>query len=69
LKDFRIGGRDLSEFEFELSRIKTKPVKFLRPKSEPIFCLRFFRAASFNSCAASRLLLESLTGVDVGGAG
>jgi hypothetical protein len=71
-----LGTRDLediSQLEFELSKIKKKPAydkaKFLWPTSvtDPSFCLHFIRAADSNPREAARLLLESLPRVDIVG--
>jgi hypothetical protein len=62
-----IGESDhLLELKYELSRIRVKPAydnaKFLWPKSvtDPIFCLKFLRAADFNPREAARMLIDSL---------
>jgi hypothetical protein len=62
----KFDGPDTLQLDFELSLIRIKPAydkaKFLWPASvtDPIFCLKFLRAADFNPCDAARLLLESL---------
>jgi hypothetical protein len=65
--------KDISQLEFELSKIKKKTAydkaKFLWPTSvtDPFFCLHFIRAADSNPREAARMLIDSLPPVDVDG--